>query len=59
LVRYQKTGVKAFLFIGLAYALISISWVTQIMGLDVGVIKTILTAVRMGGYSMLIIGLLF
>jgi hypothetical protein len=58
IIRYRNTDVKAFLFIGLAYALFSLSWIAQIAGLDEGVVKSVLTVVRMGGYSMLIIGLL-
>jgi hypothetical protein len=50
--------VKAFIFIGLGFLMFGISHVAVLMGWA-GDIKTLLSLVRVGGYILVIIGLLF
>ena len=54
--RYLQTEVRAFLFIGLAYALFGFSHLAVLMGWTS--IPTILSGVRTAGYIMVIIGLI-
>jgi hypothetical protein len=56
--RYAQSGVKAFIFIGLGFLMFGISHVAVLMGWA-GDIKTLLSLVRVGGYILVIIGLLF
>jgi hypothetical protein len=53
---YGKTGVKAFAFIAVAYILFGVSHFSLLMGWVA--LKPILTALRAGGYILMIIGLL-
>ena len=54
--RFLQTDVKAFLFIGLAYALFGFSHLAVLMGWTG--IPAILSGVRTAGYIMVIIGLI-
>jgi hypothetical protein len=54
--RYGQTQVKAFAFIALAYILFGFSHFALLM--EWTFMKPLLTAVRAGGYILLIIGLL-
>jgi hypothetical protein len=66
LLRYRRTAVRAFLFIGLAYACFALSWTVQLMGwpvtgigsIDAALVKNALTGVRMTGYCFLIFGMI-
>ncbi len=53
--RYLQHQVKAFLFIGLAYVLFGFSHLSLLAGWD---FKAMLSAVRAGGYVLVIVGLL-
>jgi hypothetical protein len=53
--RYFQHDVKAFLFIGLAYVLFGFSHLSMLAGWD---FKAVLSAVRAGGYVLVIVGLL-
>jgi len=55
--RYSQSGVKAFIFIGLGFLLFGISHAAVLMGWA-GEMKTVLSIVRVGGYFMVIIGML-
>jgi hypothetical protein len=55
--RFMQSGVKAFIFIGLGFLLFGVSHVAVLMGWA-GEMKTVLSAVRIGGYFMVIIGML-
>ncbi len=56
--RYAQSGVKAFIFIGLGFLLFGISHLAVLTGFA-GDYKTLLSVVRVGGYVLVIIGLLF
>jgi hypothetical protein len=56
--RYAQSGVKAFIFIGLGFLMFGISHMAVLMGWA-GDIKTLLSIVRIAGYILVIIGLLF
>jgi len=53
---YGKLGVRAFAFIAVAYILFGFSHFSLLMGWTA--LKPILTALRAGGYILMIIGLL-
>lgn len=56
--KYKQTGAKAFLFLGFAYIMMSISWFSIIMEWDTGVLQTVLMGERISGYVLIIVGLL-
>jgi hypothetical protein len=55
--RFMQSGVKAFIFIGLGFLLFGVSHLAVLMNWA-GDMKTVLSAVRIGGYFMVIIGML-
>jgi len=57
-VKFKKTEVKAFLYIGLAYGWFGVCNIQQLMGWGAGSMKMILAGERMFGYLLIYIGLL-
>lgn len=55
--KYNKTGVKVFIFVGLGFTMFGISHAVTLMGYA-GMLEAALVAVRSGGYVLVIIGLL-
>jgi hypothetical protein len=56
--RFAQSGVKAFIFIGLGFLMFGISHVAVLMGMA-NDMKTALSFIRVGGYFLVIIGMLF
>jgi hypothetical protein len=55
--RFMQSGVKAFIFIGLGFLLFGISHVIVLAGWA-GNMTTVLSFIRVGGYFLVIVGML-
>ena len=55
--KYNKTGVKLFIFVGLGFTMFGISHIVTLMGYA-DMLKAALIAVRSAGYVLVIIGLI-
>jgi hypothetical protein len=56
--KFKKTAVKAYLYIGLAYGWFGVCNIQQLLGWGSGDMKMVLAVERIFGYALIYVGLL-